>query len=174
MPRRPGPFRTTSQHGLQIIYQVYLRSQPNGRYPWALTTNVLSRNEANVTPAPLPTSSILASLGQAAFVWDIATDAISWSEPIAAVFPDIAPASLSTGAEFAKLIEPQRSIRSDALNFSPPAHGADGVPYRIEYAVRSTSSMAPVWIEETGCWFAGPDGRPARCRETPQLWARSR
>ncbi len=115
-----------------------------------------------MTPAPLPTSSILASLGQAAFVWDIATDAISWSEPIAAVFPDIAPASLSTGAEFAKLIEPQRSIRSDALNFSPPAHGVGGVPYRIEYAVRSASSQPEVWIEETGCWFAGPDGRPAR------------
>ena len=115
-----------------------------------------------MTPAPLPTSSILASLGQAAFVWEIATDAIDWSEPISAVFPDIAPASLATGAQFAKLIEPQRSIRSDALNFSPPAHGAGGVPYRIEYAVRGASSAAPVWIEESGCWFAGPDGKPAR------------
>ena len=43
-------------------------------------------------------------------VWDIATDVIIWSEPIEAVFPDIAPRSLATGAEFAKLIEPQRSI----------------------------------------------------------------
>ena len=115
-----------------------------------------------MTPAPPPISSILASLGQAAFVWDIATDAIDWSEPIGAVFPDIAPESLATASEFAKLIEPQRSIRSDALNFSPPAHGTAGVPYRIEYAVRTASSLAPVWIEETGCWFAGPDGKPAR------------
>ena len=115
-----------------------------------------------MTPAPPPISSILASLGQAAFVWDIATDAIDWSEPIGAVFPDIAPESLATATEFAKLIEPQRSIRSDALNFSPPAHGTAGVPYRIEYAVRTASSLAPVWIEETGCWFAGPDGKPAR------------
>ena len=34
-------------------------------------------------------SSILASLGQAAFVWDLATDAIAWSDNAAAVFPDI-------------------------------------------------------------------------------------
>ena len=34
-------------------------------------------------------STILASLGQAAFVWDIATDAMVWSDHVAAVFPDI-------------------------------------------------------------------------------------
>jgi diguanylate cyclase (GGDEF)-like protein len=117
-----------------------------------------------VTSAALPTASILASLGQAAFVWDVATDAIIWSDHVAAVFPDIAPAALATGAGFSKLIEPQRSVRSDALNFSPPADGEDGVPYRIEYAVRTASSAPPVWIEETGCWFAGPDGRPARAQ----------
>ncbi len=112
----------------------------------------------------LPTSTILASLGQAAFVWDIATDAIRWSDHVGAVFPDLAPASLASGAEFAKLIEPQRSIRSDALHLSPAAHDANGVPYRIEYAVRASTAAQPVWIEETGCWFAGPDGRPARAQ----------
>jgi diguanylate cyclase (GGDEF)-like protein len=127
-----------------------------------VNTDALSQNEANVTPAPLPTASILASLGQAAFVWDLATDAISWSESVGAIFPDVPLGALATAAEYAKLIEPQRSIRSDALNFSPPAHGAAGVPYRIEYAVRTASSMAPVWVEETGCWFADADGRPAR------------
>jgi diguanylate cyclase (GGDEF)-like protein len=114
-----------------------------------------------VTPAALPTSSILASLGHAAFVWDVATDAMTWSDHLRSVFPDIAPAAFATGAEFSKLIEPQRSIRSDALNFSPPAHGTDGVPYRIEYSVRAASSAPPIWIEETGCWFAGPDSKPA-------------
>jgi diguanylate cyclase (GGDEF)-like protein len=117
-----------------------------------------------VTPEPLPTSSILAALGQAAFVWDIATDAITWSDHVGAVFADIPAASLASGAEFAKLIEPQRSVRADALNFSPPASGDAGAPYRIEYAVRTSSSAAALWIEETGCWFAGPDGRPVRAQ----------
>ena len=111
---------------------------------------------------PLPTSTILASLGQAAFVWDIAPDTITWSDHIGAVFPELAPASLASGAEFAKLIEPQRTIRDDALHLPPPADRANGVFYRIEYAVRAATTAAPVWIEETGCWYAGPDGRPVR------------
>jgi diguanylate cyclase (GGDEF)-like protein len=113
--------------------------------------------------AVLPqTSTILACLGQAAFVWDIATDSIAWSDHAGAVFADIEPAALASGAEFAKLIEPKQSIRSEALASSPPVHGEAGVPYRIEYGVRAATSAPLLWIEETGCWFAGPDGRPAR------------
>jgi diguanylate cyclase (GGDEF)-like protein len=107
-------------------------------------------------------STILASLGQAAFAWDMATDAIVWSDSAASVFSDIPAASLASGAEFSKLIEPVRSIRSDALGHSPSARGSDGAPYRIEYGVRMSTSEPLLWIEETGCWFAGADGRPAR------------
>ena len=115
--------------------------------------------------AVLPqTSTILACLGQAAFVWDIATDAIGWSDHVSAVFPDLPPEALASGAELAKLIEPKRSIRSEALTLSPPVHGGDGVPYRIEYGVRASTSAPLLWIEETGCWFAGPDGKPARAQ----------
>ena len=115
--------------------------------------------------AALPESpAILASLGQAAFVWEIATDAISWSDHAGAVFADIPKASLSNGAEFAGLIEPNRAIRSEALRLSPAAHGAGGTRYRIEYGVRANMSDPLLWIEETGCWFAGPDGKPARAQ----------
>ena len=112
------------------------------------------------------TSTILASLGQAAFVWDIATDTIIWSDQASAVFSDIPPALLASGAEFSKLIEPVRSIRSDALDHSQPARRDEGAPYRIEYGVRISTSDPVLWIEETGCWFAGPDGRPARAQGT--------
>ena len=64
----------------------------------------------------------------------------------------------------ARLIEPVRSIRSDALGHSPAAHSATGAPYRIEYGVRTSTSAPVLWIEETGCWFAGADGRPARAQ----------
>jgi diguanylate cyclase (GGDEF)-like protein len=117
-----------------------------------------------VTSALPQTSTILASLGQAAFVWDIATDAIAWSDNAASVFSDIPAALLASGAEFSKLIEPARSIRSDALGHSPPARGDEGVAYRIEYGVRISTSEPVLWVEETGCWFAGPDGRPARAQ----------
>src|SRR6201996_253370 len=124
----------------------------------------MSRNEANVTAAPPQTSRILACLGQAAFVWDIESDAIAWSDHLGVVFADIAPEALSSGTEFAKLIEPKGSVRTEALAHSPPVHGTDGTPYRIEYGVRASTSSPITWIEETGCWFAGPDGKPARAQ----------
>jgi diguanylate cyclase (GGDEF)-like protein len=107
---------------------------------------------------------ILASLGQAAFVWDIAGDAIVWSGNAASVFADIPLEALASASEFAKLIEPSRTIRTEALSHAPPARSDEGVPYRIEYGVRAATSAPVIWIEETGCWFAGPDGRPARAQ----------
>jgi diguanylate cyclase (GGDEF)-like protein len=109
-------------------------------------------------------STILASLGQAAFVWDVATDAIAWSDNTAAVFPDIPAAALASGAAFARLIEPAGSVRADALGHLPSARSGSGVPYRIEYGVRTATSAPLLWIEETGVWFAAPDGKPARAQ----------
>src|SRR5437763_3877219 len=109
-------------------------------------------------------SSILASLGQAAFVWDLATDAIAWSDNAAAVFTDIPAEALASGAAFAKLIEPARSVRTDALGQTAPVRGGEGVSYRIEYGVRASTSAPVIWIEETGCWFPGADGRPVRAQ----------
>jgi diguanylate cyclase (GGDEF)-like protein len=122
----------------------------------------VSRNEAILKPAIPPASTILASLGQAAFVWDIATDELAWSDHLASVFTDIPIEALASGAAFSNLIEPVRSIRTDALGHSSLAHGAEGAPYRIEYGVRASTSAPVLWIEESGCWFAGADGKPAR------------
>src|SRR5689334_2345366 len=94
----------------------------------------------------------------------MASDTISWSDRLGAVFPDIPPEAFATGAEFAKLIEPQGTIRTEALTLSPPVHGAGGTPYRIEYGVRLTTTASITWIEESGCWFAGADGKPARAQ----------
>src|SRR6476469_8100737 len=89
---------------------------------------------------------------------------MAWSDNAAAVFPDIPAASLASGAEFSKLIEPTGSLRLDALGHAPAPRGGDGVAYRIEYGVGASTAAPVIWIEETGCWFAGPDGRPARAQ----------
>ncbi|MEZ2147697.1 bifunctional diguanylate cyclase/phosphodiesterase [Bradyrhizobium sp. DN5] len=115
-----------------------------------------------MTPALPQASDILAALGQAVFAWDIASDVIVWGEQVSAVFPGIPAERLATGAEFAKLIEPAQSLRTAALAQTSAVHGADGTPYRVEYGVRMSASDPVVWIEETGRWFAGPDGRPTR------------
>ena len=115
-----------------------------------------------MTSAPPQASAILACLGQAAFVWDIASDEIAWTDHLASVFPDIPVVSLATGSEFAKLIEPTREVRSAALTASSAVDRGDGVSYRIEYGVRASTAHPVLWIEESGCWFAGADGKPAR------------
>lgn len=115
-----------------------------------------------MTPALPQASDILAALGQAVFAWDIASDVMVWGEQAASIFPGIPAERLATGAEFAKLIEPAQSLRTAALAQTSPVHGADGTPYRVEYGVRMSASDPVVWIEETGRWFAGPDGRPVR------------
>ena len=48
----------------------------------------MSRIEATLMPSVPQVSSILASLGQAAFVWDLAADTIAWSDNAGAVFTD--------------------------------------------------------------------------------------
>jgi len=153
--------RASEKRGFQNIYELRLGISAKHSILMVGITSVVSRNEATVTTLP-QTSIILASLGQAAFVWDITSDAIIWSERLDAVFPDIPPEALSTGAAFARLIEPKGSIRAEALTLSPPVRGGGSTPYRIEYGVRMTTSAPVIWIEETGSWFAGADGRPVR------------
>lgn len=115
-------------------------------------------------------SEILAALGQAAFVWDIASDAIAWTEQAAAIFQDIDRAALARGSAFAKLIEPSGSIRSSVFMNTPPAKWrGEGVPYRIEYGVRASAAAPLLWIEESGCWFAGADGRAVRAEGVVRL-----
>ncbi|MET0724682.1 MAG: sensor domain-containing diguanylate cyclase, partial [Tardiphaga sp.] len=103
-------------------------------------------------------AAILAALGQAAFVWDIASDAIVWTGQAADLFADIAPETLASGAGLATLIEPQRSVRTEALSQAQAAGGA----YRIEYGVRASTTAAVLWIEESGCCLTGADGKPLR------------
>jgi diguanylate cyclase (GGDEF)-like protein len=119
-----------------------------------------------LTSAPTPTahdvvpqpSVILATLGQAAFVWDISTDAMVWSDNAGTVFQDIPPTALASGIEFAKLIEPTAAIRAAALTNASVSGGI----YRIEYGVRASTKADILWIEESASVLAGADGKPVR------------
>ena len=122
-----------------------------------------------MTTTVLPLSTILASLGQAAFVWDLASDEMVWSDHVSSVLPDISIEALARGAQFESQIEPVRSVRRDALAHSQPPRRGEGAPYRIEYGVRAKTSGPLQWIEETGSWFAGADGKPARVQGIVRL-----
>lgn len=110
-----------------------------------------------------PTSTaILAALGRATFNWDIASDTLHWLDGTEAIFASLSLPATTTGAAFANLIEPVRSVRLDAVLKSAERDRGGGVAYRIEYGLRADPSTNMLWIEEGGRWFAGADGAPAR------------
>lgn len=109
-------------------------------------------------------SSLLTALGRAAFVWDIPSDTITWTEGAASIFQGIDPFLLATGVRYGRLIEPSGSVRADILSAPPtaPRRFEEGMPYLIEYGVRASASAPMLWIEEAGCWFADADGKVVR------------
>jgi diguanylate cyclase (GGDEF)-like protein len=111
---------------------------------------------------PLDTSRILASIGEAAYDWDLRTDILTWSANAGAVLgiPDVA--ALASGRQYARLLDPaSQQTRFDAVAHSEQRDEGTGVAFQIEYALDITSKTK-LWIEDSGRWFAGPDGQPAR------------
>ena len=122
-----------------------------------------ARDLSAVALGPHPTSpAILAALGRATFSWDIASDALNWLDGTGVIFESLSIPAITTGAEFARLIEPTRSVRLDAVLKSAERDHGGGVAYRIEYGLRADPSANTLWIEECGRWFAGADGAPER------------
>ena len=54
--------------------------------------------------------------------------------------------------------------RSDAVMSSKEQDDGTGVPFRIQYALAKSEIGTPsdVWVEDSGRWFAGPDGTPVK------------
>jgi diguanylate cyclase (GGDEF)-like protein len=106
---------------------------------------------------------ILASIGEAAYRWDLANDAITWSRNIGEVLAvDIS--AIATGRQYARLLDPENiQTRFDAVMHSTQRDEGRGVAYQIEYRLCfGPDNQAGAWVEDTGRWFAGPDGRPVR------------
>ncbi|HEY2228170.1 MAG TPA: EAL domain-containing protein [Xanthobacteraceae bacterium] len=73
----------------------------------------------------------------------------------------LAEAGLESGRSFARLIDPP-GARSDAIMRSRLRDDGAGVPYQVQYGLRAAAAAAVIWIEDSGRWFAGPDGKPLR------------
>jgi diguanylate cyclase (GGDEF)-like protein len=116
-----------------------------------------------VDPAPtgLDRDAIFAAIAEAPYRWQIASDALAWGPNVREVLAPIAPAAVASGKSYAGLIDPQGGpARSEAVMRCGLRDEGAGVPYLLQYALRA-SAEAVIWIEDTGRWFAGPDGKPA-------------
>ena len=113
-------------------------------------------------PATTPDAAeILTSIGEAAYEWRVDTDALSWSDNAAAVL-GVARSAVASGHAYAAHVdaEPGQS-RSDVVARSAGTDAGEGVAYQVQYAFKRQGGEK-TWLEDTGRWFAGDDGKPLR------------
>jgi len=118
-------------------------------------------------PAPsgaIDTGQILASVGEVAYDWNIDSDTLFWSANVKDVLLVRDVEAISSGHGYAQLLQAENAqARFDAVMQSDKRDEGSGVAYQIQYAIRpDLGSETRLWVEDTGRWFAGPDGRPAR------------
>ena len=108
-------------------------------------------------------NEICASVGEVAYEWHLDNDTIVWGPNAADVLAIADPAIIATGSGFAELIDPNSGpSRSEAVTRATVMDEGGGVPYQLQYALRPRGGAEPMWVEDTGRWFAGADGKPAR------------
>jgi diguanylate cyclase (GGDEF)-like protein len=122
----------------------------------------------NIPPVRLDVSEIIASVGEALYRWDIASDKLTWSANAGEVLQVRDAGAISTGSGYAALLDAGASqSRFDAVMRSEQRDESRGVAYRIEYCIRpDPGAETSLWIEDTGRWFAGPEAKPVRAQGT--------
>src|SRR5882672_10958442 len=118
---------------------------------------------AILDPVILDADAIFAAIGEIPYEWRIDSDALAWGPNVHTVLAQLDPAALASGRTYAQLIDSQGGrSRSDAVMRSGLCDAGAGVPYLVQYALRaSAGAQEPIWIEDSGRWFAGPDGNPS-------------
>ncbi|MGA9321735.1 MAG: GGDEF-domain containing protein, partial [Xanthobacteraceae bacterium] len=116
-------------------------------------------------------TEILASVGEALYCWDIGSDVLLWSANAGEVLRLADLDTIATGRAYAALLEADNvQSRFDAVIKSDLRDEGRGVHYHVQYCLRpGANAEAKLWVEDTGRWFAGPDGKPARAHGTVRV-----
>ncbi len=112
-----------------------------------------------------PTDNILSALGQAGYVWQIADDKINWTDNFKSLIGFKQGVELSSAREFETLLSSESAqTRFAALQDSlANLKGTqDSGVYQCVYAISTKHIMGdePVWVEDTGRWYADENGQP--------------
>jgi diguanylate cyclase (GGDEF)-like protein len=121
---------------------------------------------APTQPNELDLSRIMEAVGQAAFVYDPVTDAMTLDGHAARLLGVSASADIATGTAFLLKVSPEfRALRRKALK-PPLATAPTDASYRIAYEFRppSIEDRPPIKVEEEGRWHPSSDGRSPTIR----------
>jgi hypothetical protein len=80
-------------------------------------------------------------------------------------------AAIVTGRRYVQFLDAANvQVRFDAVMLTDQRDEGRGVFFQTEYCMRPNAAAGmKLWIEDTGRWFAGPDGRPARAHGTMRV-----
>lgn len=114
--------------------------------------------------APDP-RAILDSIGEVVYDWDVISDRLTWGPNALNVLGVASLDQISSGRSYGELITSDSAAsRYAAITGSTATDSGAGVAYRARYgiAVGGSRVKQTVWLEDTGRWFAGADGKAAR------------
>jgi diguanylate cyclase (GGDEF)-like protein len=118
--------------------------------------------DPRLIPAGPNVGQILRSVGDVAYEWRIDTDAISWSDNAPERLGAPSRDAIATGRAWAQCVDAASGqSRFEVVTRSGLRDDGSGVPYQVQYALRAANGEN-VWLEDTGRWFGGQDGLPAR------------
>jgi len=106
----------------------------------------------------------ISAIAAASYHWNIATDEISWHGDTTQVFNHIEAEKYANGRAYASLLDPDNfTSRFETVMGTRFRDNGQGVPFSIEYSIKPFGRDQDhlIWVEDTGRWFAGPDGRPS-------------
>jgi diguanylate cyclase (GGDEF)-like protein len=108
---------------------------------------------------------ILTSIAEVVYDWRLDTDALRWGANAKDVLKVADERALASGRSFSRLLDPEAlTNRHEAVVNSSAKDLGGGVPYQIQYSIlpHGRDQELRFWIEDTGRWFAGPNGEPQR------------
>lgn len=118
-------------------------------------------------PAGVPDAAqVLKAIGDVAYEWRLDIDALVWSGNAASVLGIADLGDIASGRSFAQKVDAEDGqSRLDAITQSGQSDAGEGAPYQVQYVFRRGSGEK-IWLEDTGRWFAGSDGKPLRALGT--------
>ncbi len=120
-------------------------------------------SQNRTTAGAVDANEIFASIGEVPYEWRIDSDALLWGANLGDVLAVPDRAALASGRAYAQLVDPSGGqSRAEAVMRPSARDEGAGVPYQVQYALRPPGGSDPVWIEDTGRWYAGADGKPVR------------
>jgi len=104
--------------------------------------------------------SILSSVGEAVYSWDIESDRITWSQNASEILGVNDMAQIASGSGYAVVTDASSptSLQSTIFECQRQDKGT-GVAYTTRYLLNPTPGRR-FWVEDKGRWFANQAGRP--------------